>query len=343
MRIDSFAVGFAAACLAAAQPLSAARHRFTYTILNVPGQPYTFLPGLPGELNDHDEVVGGIRTATFNYLGFLFDHGKYTLYPGSNILGLVGINDRGLAVGGQYDSGFGSGYMTVDTKTGVINNYMLGGPFNGAPIAINLSGIAIGEQRPDDTMQGFILRGDHGTKFLVPGSNIKYGGTYPSSINDTGTVVGSYTDKTGSHGFFRQGDAYTSFDVPGGTTPSPNFLTSDATTGGSYLYDNSTKEAGFVRHRNHTTIINPPGATLSAVSAMGPSGELAGTVYNDGTIIHGFIYRDHVYHRIVVPGSTATYIDSVNARGSLTGKYIDSAGQTHFFLARCPAGDVCEE
>jgi hypothetical protein len=315
---------------------------FTYTTLAVAGQSSTEVSGTVNAINDHDQVVGGVEDSNFNFQGFVWSGGTFTLYPAA--VTLAAIDNAGLAAG--YAQG-GRGYVTVNSANGKVqtyNNHFGKNPFISHIYGIDKTGAVVAQdQYRRNVTAGYVFIGDKTTLLLVPGSDVSYGGTFATAINEAQTVTGYYfAGGAYEHGFVYQNGAFTSFDVPnalGGTFPF--FLGNDGTIAGSYASAPGAAEVGFVVRDGEFKTINPPGATMSAVSAVGPDGELVGSYWND-TGGHGFIYRAGTYHTIDVPGGSYTTIDAVNARGTLVGTYQNASGTVQSYVAQC-AGQACTQ
>ena len=319
---------------------AASAQTYTFTTLDVPGQTLTQTTGTPSSLNDHDVVVG----STFNsqqsqYQGFAWQAGNFTLYPSCHIL--VGINDKGLAVG--YAS-IGGGYCTVDTHTGQVKSFAVHAHGNLGLQGINQSAAVVATiEGSNQITRGLLLEGHSTTVLQAPGSANKYGGTYPSGINDAGTVVGYYSDTAGVvHGFTALNGSFASFDVPGGTGTYPYVITASGDVGGGFLtHGSGGTTVGFVRIGGVYSTILPPGATGSYVNGIGPGGEIVGGYVDAASAYHGFVDRGGSFVQIDVAGASYTTINSVNALGSLAGSFRDQNGDSHPFIAQCAMGQVC--
>ena len=322
-------------------PALAGAASFIYTTLAAPGQRSTEAAGTINAINDSDQVVGGVVDSDFTFQGFVWSGGEFTLYPAATTLAV--IDNNGLAAGyAQADSG----YVTVDTATGRVHTY--NNHFDKNPFISHLYGIdpsravVAQDQYRTNVTAGYIFTGGKKTLILVSGSDVKYGGTFATAINDTQTVVGSYfAGGAYEHGFTYHDGSFTSFDFPnavGGTFP--YFIGDDGTIAGGYSTTPSAAQVGFVLSRGQYATINPPGATVSYVSAIGPAGELVGSYWND-TGGHGFIYRNGGYHTIDVPGGTYTTINAVNSLGTLVGTYQNASGVVLSYVAQCAIGMVC--
>ena len=312
---------------------------YGYTSLDAPGQYLTTIVGNPQSINDSDQVVGSTEDAAGHYQGFVWQNGQFTLFQQCDIL--QSINANGLAVG--YIAPPVAGYCTVDTRTGRTLTYPVQANGNLRLLGINTARLVLADivSRADIT-QGLTLAGKKTVKFAVPGSQNKYGGTFPSGLNDSGTIAGWYSDAAGAvHGFTTRSGGYDTFDVPGSSGTYPYVITADGTLGGGYLAGG--QQTGFLRSGTSATTISPPGALTSYVTGIGPGGEVVGTWEDGSQAFHGFVLRGGIYTQIDMPGAVHTSIDGVNALGSLVGSYYDPQLLPHAFIAQCKAGLSCTQ
>ncbi|TCC44414.1 hypothetical protein E0H75_33065 [Kribbella capetownensis] len=182
-------------------------------------------PGLSDELvdiNNRGEIVGfydddqGFTTTSF----LRTRSGRYVgiRYPGSQVTGVLKINDRRQAVGIYADSTGVHGmlwdngrYRTVDVPdatatllTGINNRGQIVGSY------VDKDGAYHGFRRDP--------AGDIATLPEAPGADPTSGGTQPASINERGQIVGlAYDANGGSRAFRFQRSRYTMFDGPDAT------------------------------------------------------------------------------------------------------------------------------
>lgn len=336
------------ACLAALLALSpqvAAAASYTYTTFSLAGQRIASASGTQNALNDHDQVVGVVEDNSFNFQGFLWQNGNFTLYPASGNLAVI---DRlGLAAG--YNQNAARGYVTINTRTGRTRTYNNGfdrNPFMAHLYGINANGAVVAQDEYKRTVTaGYIFTGRAKTLIMVPGSDVKYGGTFATSINDAAIVTGYYYSSGNyDHGFIYQAGTYTSFDVPGALGGTfPYVIDNNGMIGGGYATAPVTAQIGFVRSGTQVSTINPPGSTGSYVTGISAAGTIVGTFWDSADVSHGFIYKAGTYYQIDVPGGTRTSINAVNIRGSLVGDYTDANGNSQSFIAQCPQGQICTQ
>ncbi len=310
---------------------------FTYTTLEAPGHTVTVTSGRPDALNDQDQVVGTTRDGKGRPEGFLWQSGSFTFYP--QALRLTAINDNGLAVGFGPAPEF---ILTIDTVTGEANTFPTG---SGVTLTdINDVGAITGQQQHDSTVLGFVLQDGTRMRVMVPGSDVKDGGTFPTAIDASGQVTGYFeAPGQGEPGFIETNGHYTILNVPGSANTIPDFITASGVVGGSYTSDALLAPVGFIFLSGKYYAFLPPGAFSSGVTGIGPGGEVVGSYLDAQIKQHGFIYRNPNFHQIDVPGAAGTIISGVNAKGSLIGSYYDSDGRQHTYIAQCPEGGTCTE
>jgi hypothetical protein len=117
-------------------------------------------------------------------------------------------------------------------------------------------------------------------------TQIDYPGAIATALiggpNPQGTSVGIWTDPSSVvHGFtLTSHGVFTSFDPPGSTFTDPTFISPEGMVTGQYL-DASNVSHGFVLYRGQYTIVDAPGWAGTSLSAINPSGEMAGFVCKD--------------------------------------------------------------
>ena len=311
---------------------------FTYTSLDVPGSSTTLTSGTPDALNDSDEVVGATRVADGSFQGFLWQNGAFTLYPQARTLTV--INDGGFAVGLGPSS---PGYLTIDTATGTTRTYADG--FRGNLLDINASGAVAAQEVRRQVGVGYVLINGAKTRIMVAGTNVPFGGTYPTAINANGAVTGSYSTGNGlqNEGFVYAGGIVTTFSVPNSANTNPVFIRNDGAIGGSFTSTIAFAPIGFVLRNGLFYGFLPPDGFASVVVGIGPGGEVVGSFESNQIKQHGFIYVGDAFAQIDFPGGSDTAISGVNARGSLVGSYLDAKGVQHAFIAQCAEGVVCTQ
>jgi probable HAF family extracellular repeat protein len=263
-----------------------------YTAIDPPGSTYTDTQ----VINALGQIVGyySYSGEASAFLGFLYSGGTYTTidFPGSTQTVATSINDSGQIVG----------YFT-DSSSGAQHVFLYSG----------------------------------GTYTLIDPSGGTGGDSETFSINNAGQIVGDYSDGSSEHGFLYSGGSYTTIDFPGGTN---DFLYSINDSGqivGSYQYSDGHSH-GFVYSGGIYTTIDPtnlPGNNISTITtAINDAGQIIGdytAASASGTHDHGFLYSGGTYTLIEPPGSTSSYVYSVNDSEQIVGTYYNNSG-AHGFL-----------
>jgi hypothetical protein len=315
--------------------------RFTFTILDVPGQLDTYALGL----NDRGEVVG-YSDSSAGQANFIWSNGVFShapAYGGNSVTQLNAINDRGTAVGfsvgayGSYDTAIGYAY---DVHTGVTTPIPVVPGYTMFPTGINATGTVAGNAYIFDGRRyesyGFMAHGST-AKLLAPPNGKR--STLVSAINDAGRVVGDY----GAYrnlGFTGLGRAYAAVNPPGSTGTAVTFVSPGGIVGGLY-YDASYGTHGFTWDGSTYKVYDGAGESAPATVGVGPQGQVFGntSIYaaNSGPG-SGFVVVGGKTYPIAVSSdpATATVITAVNANGDLVGTYRDANAITHGFIATCP-------
>ena len=171
------------------------------------------------------------------------------------------------------------------------------------------------------------------------------GDTFPLSINNFGVIAGFATDSNGlNHGFLRNPEGnFNTFDVPGAIGDlSHNALINDrGVVAGTWVSEHSDEcncdiEAGYQRARDGTfTVYQGPYGPLQNVQVYGLNleGTAVGWYGDTNDFAHAFV-RDADGNQVDI--KVASELESVgsaiNARGVVTGFWVDSTGAYHGFL-----------
>jgi uncharacterized membrane protein len=166
------------------------------------------------------EGIDGLGNATTPPFGFIDNNGTFTALPsGQYGSALGGMNDFGLAVGGNYDAQGNTQPFIYNVATGTETPLIFQGVTDPAVTDINDAGQMVGSGIVSGTgiREGLYLNGQGGVQFLAPP-----GATASEALglNNTGQVVGNYTDTAGGfvqeHGFLFDiaTQAYTTLDFP---------------------------------------------------------------------------------------------------------------------------------
>jgi hypothetical protein len=228
------------------------------------------------------------------------------------------------------------------------------------PSGITPDGTITGYYSDTSGVQHGFLRDRNGsfTTFDPLGSTA----TTPTSISPSGEIAGAYCDTAGCSGiilgFVRATDGtFTTFGPPGGMpygvfagiyspggTPSIN--PAGAIAGTYSVASPSYAEHGFLRDKNGAfTTIDVPGASLTELLAINPSGTMVGDFSNQTTFYTGFIRTpDGSFTTIDAPGSVAcgggTVAVAINPAGAVAGITQDPTCSVPLGYLRTPDGTV---
>jgi probable HAF family extracellular repeat protein len=188
----------------------------------------------------------------------------------------------------------------------------------------------------DDSQHGFLL--NERTKFRLdfPGAAV----TDAFGINNRGSIVGRFVDDTGViHGWLRRSSTYRQIDVPGALDTVPFGVNDrEQVVGGWDTDPNAVVFHGFLLERgkviNYDVPVEIGNATqLNRISDLG---DIVGLFQDNSATFHGFVLQGGLGGRFVqidYPGATQTHVWGINNSGQMVGKYTDSAGVDHGFLA----------
>jgi len=249
-------------------------------------------------------------------------------FPGAHDPTATGINNSGQIVGAYSDSNGGlHGFLRrgkgVFTPIDVPNA-------GTAPHGINNRGQIVGFYSDSSGIHGFVYKNGAVTPIDVPGATL----TEAVGINKYGHVVGDYRDSSGTfHGFLYAEGTFTTIDVPGASLTGPQGINRYGEIVGFYD-DSSGGRHGFLYDEGvFTTIDVPfPGAVVTALEEINDDGQIVG-IYFDNSTLHGFLFDGEVYTTIDVPDASLTHVSGINNRCQIVGRYIDSNGVDHAFVA----------
>jgi hypothetical protein len=320
--------------LALATPSHAAS--FTYTTLDAPGYEITSMAAL----NDSDQTAGFVQGKKGVRSGIIWSAGSFTGVPQTQ--GFIAIDNAGVAAGQNALHPFNS-------KTFIIYNLATGNtasnPIRNEGLVYLLNGNSAGQ---------LVARTQH--KYNLPSSTVMVTGslskivnypgandTFPGGIGPSGLVAGVYLTATSDCLFTYQAGTYKSYPTTLGTVGAGQNLAvaADDTIGGS-LSTASTSSAGFLLKKGIYTEVFYPGSVTTAITAIGPDGEAVGNWTDSAGLTHGMIYRHGKYDSIDYPGAIkGTYLEGVNAKGTLLGTYVGASTDLHPFIAQCAEPVAC--
>ncbi len=157
-------------------------------------------------------------------------------------------------------------------------------------------------------------------------------GTSPNGANKFDTVVGEYLDSASFkvHGFRWNNGNIMKFLFPNANSTifwGNNDLGAIA---GSY---SASATHGFILFQGKTFAVDFPNAAETEAMGINNSGVIVGTYFMNTTFTNaaGFYKNSSGYHKLVIPGATATFARAISNTGVIAGFFIDSAGNNHGF------------
>jgi hypothetical protein len=202
---------------------------------------------------------------------------------------------------------------------------------NVIPQAILNNGAVLGEYRaPTGHTEGFVFA--QGTFTPIVGA---VGQEMPELVealgaNEAGVVVGTYRSSDGQFHGFRYDiptAAFTTVDVPGGRDTLLLGINGGGVLVAEYTAPDNTRHAVRV-DSGGVTDVTVPGLEDLALVGLTDSGKIAG---NAGVV--GFVVDGGTAQIIEAPGATLTELFGIRNDGTLYGRFLDSAGVGHGFVA----------
>ena len=111
----------------------------------------------------------------------------------------------------------------------------------------------------------------------------------------------------------------------------PTDIAAELVVGG---YSDNLGVHGYMRGRQNTFhTIDCPGATGGVfLSGIDPVGRMLGGMTTADGHQHGVLVSGRTCIAVDFPGSTASYVNSINGHGDIVGRYTDPSGHTHAFV-----------
>ena len=155
--------------------------------------------------------------------------------------------------------------------------------------------------------------------------------TDPNGINSSSEIVGSYADSTGAgHGFHFKDGAFTAINYPAATRTDVISINAQGDIAGFFL-DPTNQWHGFVLSNGNYFVQDYPGATTGTFTlGNSTNGTLVGEFKIGqafGQLGFAWILRQGQYTQLIPPGSARAFATSINSRGDVVGRLIDTAGQ----------------
>ena len=259
--------------------------------------------------------------------------GSLLLYPLNFVVGQQqslanDINDSG-QVAAQYRDASGN-YHAVIWKNGAVTNINIG--YTAFATRINAQGTTIGpyvQTCCKGSWNAFVY--DPVTQLTRTISEHAGYGTFPNGINSSGVIVGDNEGKGSSpilKGWEDNNTLTKSVNVKNALSTNPTTINAAGTIGGWY-FDAASVRHGFTRAGTKTTIIDPPGATITFLANIADDGTVVGSYSDAGSHYHGFSEIGGVYTLFDYPGSAKTFLNDNSASGEAVGLWGEISGATH--------------
>jgi hypothetical protein len=262
----------------------------------------------------------------------------------------VAINDFGIIAGWAVDNHYvDHGFLRYPDGANVTIDAP--GAINGTTVqSINDFGVITGTWiDSQEVTHGFVRNLDgHFTSFDAPSAGdvgLDGEGTFPLSINDFGVIAGFVTDSNGlNHEFLRSPEGnFNTFDVPGaiGDLSYNAFINDRGVVAGTWVSEHSYEcncdiEAGYQRTPDGTfTVYQGAYGPLQNVQVYGLNieGTAVGWYGDTNDFAHAFVrYADGNRVDINVASELESVGSAINAKGIVTGFWVDSTGVSHGFL-----------
>jgi uncharacterized membrane protein len=293
---------------------------YTYVSIDFPGMPRTEANGI----NDFGQVVGNYYDGGGVVHGFVLSGGVYSTldypHPGFTYTNLNGINDNGDIVGIFLTSFVPNGCGVTQSFIWSAGTFTLipdvpgSMPGTTKAWAINNAGTVVGSYVDACfcTMHAFVYSGGVFTTIDRPG----YAASSAHGINDAGDVVGAAQRSWGggsARGFLLSGGVYIDVDHPDALAyPNGSTLPTGVNDSGAIVGALSTSSTStFVYEGGAFTMLAVPNAvsTGNTQASINSNGQVAGTYFDAGNNIHGFVASPAVSY-------TATVGPPINPDGS---------------------------
>jgi|RhiMetdeSRZDD1v2_1073273.scaffolds.fasta_scaffold40637_4 hypothetical protein len=209
---------------------------------------------------------------------------------------------------------------------------------NVVPQAVNTAGAIVGFYT-SDKLRGFVFQDGTFTPLEFPAVGVPPQFsllTEAEGINDAGVIVGDYRDGQGTfHSFQYDPTAtprYQSFDPP---WPHTGSGATGINNGGVIvgIFFDAQGLHGYLKDGDTWTMLNAPGAVTTEPVAINDAGQIVGLA--DGST---FVFDGTTFTTVVHPDGGLTQAHSISQTGVLVGRYLDTQGVDHGFLATPQAG-----
>lgn len=235
-------------------------------------------------------------------------------YPGEIFYTYAsGINDNSQVAGYYQDLTGTHGFLLSEGMYSSINH-----PSGGWTVAsdINNTGEIVGRYQYGASMRGFLLSDGTYTDIRFPGAGM----TFPEDINDKGQVVGWYIKGGRTLGFLLSDGIYTTIDY---------FSVYQAQAHG---INNNGQIVGFTDNGEGFLLSEGVYSQFNNwLFGINDIGEIVGNYWNEGD--HGFLLSNGIFSSIDYPMGSDTFARDINNNSQVVGRYDDTMGRRHGFLA----------
>jgi hypothetical protein len=250
-------------------------------------------------------------------------------FPGAVNTQATAINSSGEIVGRYYKAdGSQHGFLLTH---GLFASVNVPGAIWTDVTWVNTASQIVGSYNAGNGNRGFLLSAGQYT-------TIDYAGlanTVAFGISDNGAIVGVGSDNSGQNwiGYLLTNGKFSPVAFPGSSISfqAPTMLQGGPIVGG---YVDNVHVRGYLLVGTTFQTLDCPGATggifLSGIDALG---RMVGEMTTPDGQQHGLLISNGVCIAVDFPGSVSTYANGINLRGDIVGRYTDTNGNTHAFLA----------
>ncbi len=230
-----------------------------------------FSRGRSRSVNGQYSLFGSISQASPPCTGYVDFNANFVDFPGATFTSVIGINNRGSAVGYYTSNGrqhgfvlTGSGFTTLDYP----------GDLRTIPQKINETGATVGYFYDRSGIpHGFLYTGGAWSRIDFPGSS----DTVATGINSAGDIVGAYDiSQPITHGFLLSQGQFQRIDTPYGTQSSAEGINDPGVITGYGWTDAVGPYMGFRLKNNIFTEFSFPAAASTSPLAINNFNDLVG-------------------------------------------------------------------
>jgi len=250
-------------------------------------------------------------------------------FPGAVNTQATAVNPSGEIVGRYFDAdGSQHGFVF---RHGMFTSIDYPGAVLTDITWVNAQGEIVGAYNLGTGNRGFLL---HAGQFTT----IDYAGlanSYATGISRTGEIVGVGSDNAGNFiGFLVKNGKFSPVALPGAAIvfQEPTMLEDGPIVGG---YVDNLGTHGYLLVGASFQTIDCPGATGGIyLSAIDVFGRMAGEMTTPDGHQHGLLINRGQCLAVDYPDSVSTYANGINQQGDIVGRYTDTDGKTHGFIAK---------